>query len=1113
MPLAPRCLAPCTTRHFSRVGDSLPLPALSEWQHRAYERLLAPGHGLDAVLREVFPIRGHEGNLALYYERLELGEPEHALETCRRLGRSYTRPLLLWLRVEGPQVVAEAVPFAALPVMFGGGEFLIGGAESVVIAQLQRAPGIDFLAHRDGDGVTYTCRIVPQRGARVEIAVSRRDTLEATVSPGVRLPALTLLRALAPDLASDAALLRRLHPVRTVAPASKGPTLAGAVVADDLIDPRNGEVLLDAGGRLTPELIARLNTFESVTVLDGMPDDLVLESLAEDQPRTHEQAVLEVFRLLRRGHPANLDRARHLLFEKFGDPARYCLGWAGRLRIERKLGTPTDQGPLVLTGDDLARAVCYLLGLRAGRGEPDDVDHLANRRVRLVDELLSEQVRESLFKLRRVVQDRMRKATGRDVVRPRDLVNPKVVSAAIDHFFARSELCQVVDQANPLAQLTHERRLTAAGPGGVNRKRARFDVRDVHASHHGRLCCIETPEGETVGLICHLALYAGVDEHGFLVTPYRPVSDGRVGDEVHWFRADQEEGLAIAPADVLDGPNSPGRPLPAGRVMARAQGDFQAVPAGAVGFVGVAPAQQVGVSTALIPFLEHDDANRALMGANMQRQAVPLLMPEAPLVGTGLEGEAARQSALVVRATTAGVVSHVDAERVVVAGHGHTLRKFQTSTAGTCLNQKPIVRPGQAVRAGQVIADGPATQGGELALGRNVVVAFMTWEGCNFEDAIVLSERLVREETFTSIHIEEFTCDLRDNRLGDEVFTNRVPGVPRRLLAQLHDNGLIRVGAHVLPGDVLAGKTVPRTRTETPPELRLLLGLFGRGEDRVSDSLEVPPGVTGVVIGVQVERAGTAGVELGPGLRQRVRVRLATKRPIAVGDKMAGRHGNKGVVSKVLPVEDMPYMADGTPVDILLNPLGVPSRMNVGQVLETHLGWAAATLGFRAVTPVFDGATERDIRACLAEAGLPQTGKTYLYDGRTGERFEQPATVGTIYMLKLHHLVDDKVHARATGPYSLITQQPLGGKARFGGQRFGEMEVWALQAYGAAATLQEMMTIKSDDIEGRAKTYEALVRGDELPPPGLPASVGVLRDELRGLGISLDLEEEAGKNT
>ena len=1105
MPIVPRRITPGAIRNFSRVGNSLPLPSLSEWQHRACARLLQPGHGLDSVLREVFPIRGHEGNLSLDCERLELGEPERDLETCRRLGRSYTRPLFLWLRLHGPQAVAERIAFGELPVMFGGGEFLINGAERVIIAQLQRAPGIDFTAHRDGARVSYSCRITPQRGARVELCVNRRAHLEASISPGIRLPALTLLRALDPALSSDGAVLRRLCPV------SNGPPSSGAVVADDLIDPRSGEVILDAGGRLTAALIERLTScsIENVDVLDGGIDERLLESLAEDQPRTHEHSALEVGRLLRSGQPVNLDRARQALFEKFGDPSRYCLGRVGRFRIERKLGAPGERDSvLTLRGDDLARALRYLLDLYAGKGEVDDIDHLANRRVRLLDELLAEEVRESLFKLRRVVQDRMRKAAQRELIRPRDLVNPKVVAAAIDHFFSRSELSQLVDQTNPLAQLTHERRLPAAGPGGVDRKRARFEVRDVHASHHGRLCPIETPEGDAVGLICHLALYAGLDEHGFLITPYRTVKEGRLGDEVRHLRADEEEGQAIAPADVLTGPNRPGQPLPGERVMARCRGDFQPASIGEVRLLGVSPGQQMGISTGLIPFLEHDDANRALMGSNMQRQAVPLLVTEAPLVATGLEAEAARQSALVVRAEVDGVVTRVDARRIAVGDRVHALRKFQVSTAGTCLNQKPIVAVGQQVRTGQVIADGPATREGELALGRNVLVAFMTWEGYNFEDAIVLSERLIHEDTFTSIHIEEFECELRDNRNGDEAFTNKVPGVGVRALAHLDEAGIVRVGAQVLPGDLLVGKTVPRTRTELTPEMRLLQGLLGRGEERVSDSLEVPEGVEGVVIDVQRDLARSPEADLGNGVRERVRVRLATKRPIAVGDKMAGRHGNKGVISKILPVEDMPYMADGTPVDILLNPLGVPSRMNVGQIFEAHLGWAAAKLGFKAVTPVFDGATERQIRACLAEAGLPQTGKTALYDGRTGQRFDQPVTVGYLCMLKLHHLVDEKVHARATGPYSLITQQPLGGKARAGGQRFGEMEVWALEAYGAATVLQEMLTIKSDDVEGRAKTYEALVRGDDPPPPGTPASVQVLRDELRGLGICLDLEEE-----
>jgi DNA-directed RNA polymerase subunit beta len=1094
-------------RTFARVGDSLPLPPLDAWHRRAYDRLFAPGHGFDAALRDAFPIRSGEGNRALCYEGLELGRPPRDLDVCRQLGLSYTQPLLVRLRLDGPEPISEPVEFAQVPILVGGGEYLVNGRDRVVIAQLQRSPGIDFLAE-DDDPRSPACRITPERGGRVEIGVGRRFTLEATLAHGVRASALALLRALSPECSSDADVIRRLCPVVSKLPDE---ALAGRRAAQDVIHPLTGEVLLDAGGRLTPALIEQMLacSFGTVALFAEEPDELLLSSLEQEQPRTHEQALLEIHKLLHRGMPASLDRARLLLRERFADPSRFRLGRAGRFRIERKFGSGRRDGASALTADDVARAIRYLLDLRAGRGEFDDVDHLQNRRVRLIDELLGEEVRKSLFKMRRVVQDRLRKSENKadrpsdekKTLRPSDLVNPRAVASAVEHFFARSEFSQPVDLTNPLAQLTHCRRLTAAGPGGVDRKRARFDVRDVHVSHLGRLCPIETPEGEAIGIISHLALFAAVDDLGFLVTPYRDVHGGVIGERVSSLRPDEEAG-PIAPADVLAGRNAAGERLPSDRVMARAGGDFEPFDPPAVRHVGVSPAQQVGVSAALIPFLEHDDANRALMGSNMQRQAVPLLRPEAPVVATGLEREAARQSSLVVRAEAAGVVTHVDA-RCVVVDRVYPLRKF-AAASGVCLNQRPAVTVGQRVKAGDVIADGPATSGGELALGRNVLVAFMTWQGYNYEDAIVLSERLVRDDVFTSLHVEEFTCDLREGRAGEEErFTADVPGVPPRALEHLDEGGLVRVGARVLPGDLLVGKTVPRTRTELTPEVRLLRGILG-DDDRVSDSLEVPAGVEGVVI--EVQREAPPRYDLGPGVRERVRVRLAGKRPIAVGDKMAGRHGNKGVVSKILPVEDMPYLPDGTPIDVLLNPLGVPSRMNVGQILETHLGWAAARLGFKAITPVFDGAGERQIRACLVEAGLPANGKTYLFDGRTGERFDQPVTVGTLYVLKLHHLVDDKVHARATGPYSLITQQPLGGKAREGGQRLGEMEVWALEAYGAAATLREMLTLKSDDVEGRARAYEALARGDEPPPPGTPASVEVLRQELRGLGISLELE-------
>ncbi len=794
---------------------------------------------------------------------------------------------------------------------------------------------------------------------------------------------------------------------------------------------------------------------------------------------------------------------------------------------------------------------------------------------------------------------------------PRSLINPKSISAAIEYFFGRGELSQVVDQTNPLAQLTHERRLSALGPGGLNRKRAGFEVRDVHISHYGRICPIETPEGTNIGLISSLSIYAGVDEYGFLITPYRKLSKRKLTPEVTWLRADEEAAAHLAPADTP----TDGHKITQDRVIARFGGDFSITSADSVEYIDISPKQMVGVSAGLIPFLEHDDANRALMGSNMQRQAVPLLVTEPALVSTGLETEVAKHSGMVVRSERDGTITYVDANRIVVDDREYVMRKFTGLNERTCLNQKPIIKLGQKVKKGQIMADGAATYQGELSLGRNVLVAFMSWDGYNFEDAIVINERLVKDDTYTSIHIEEFEIEIRETKLGKEEFTRDIPNVSPKALANLDENGIVRIGTFVNPGDILVGKVSPKSKSELTPEEKLLHAIFGRaGEDVKNDSLEVPSGVEGIVIDTQrfsrrasmtederkawdkdhkdvenkfnqmiadyykamgndlteilekkdvkhlgldrdnkaiAESAGAfkiadldirtpeklkdatkifnryserlhflvddkerklnslkRGDELPSGVQQMVKVYVATKRQISVGDKMAGRHGNKGVISKILPEEDMPYLADGSTVDILLNPLGVPSRMNVGQILETHLGYAAARLGFRAITPVFDGATEEEIRACLKEAGVAESGKSYLYDGRTGDRFEQPVTVGYIYMLKLHHLVDDKVHARATGPYSLITQQPLGGKARFGGQRFGEMEVWALEAYGAAYVLQELLTVKSDDVEGRTKIYESMVKGENTLEAGTPASFDVLTNEIRGLALNMQLEKK-----
>jgi DNA-directed RNA polymerase subunit beta len=947
-----------------------------------------------------------------------------------------------------------------------------------------------------------------------------------------------------------------------------------------------------------------------VEVIDEkQADPLILNTVRDDPADSQESALLRIYARLRPGNPPQIEKAKDLFKEKFFDANRYRLGGVGRFRMNRKFGTKVGEDEQTLKADDIINCVRYLLGLRKGEGRIDDIDHLGNRRVRTISELAADEIRKGFLKLRRTIQERMSLGDQTEMT-PRTLVNSKTISSSIDYFFGRGELSQVVDQTNPLSQLAHERRLSALGPGGLNRKRAGFEVRDVHISHYGRICPIETPEGSNIGLISNLSIFSRVDEYGFLITPYRVVKNGKITSETVFLRADQEEDHYIAPADQ-DFANE--------TILARLNGDFLPTDRKKVQYVDLSPRQLVGVSAGLIPFLEHDDANRALMGSNMQRQAVPLVRCEPPIVATGLEGDVPQYSGMVVTADADGTVTKVTADEIVIGDRTYRLRKFVGLNERTCLNQKPIVKMGEKVKKKQVIADGAATKDGLLALGRNVLVGFMPWDGYNFEDAILVNERLVEEDAYTSIHVEEFEVEIRETKLGREEFTRDIPNVSERELANLDEHGIIRVGTLVKPGDILVGKIAPKSKSELTPEEKLLQAIFGRaGEDVKNDSLEVPAGIEGIVIHTErfqrkvhlsdIERLETEnlvrikteeydekkaerlrealeaieelvggkiplagkkrslskvkatgqkkmielvqklkfeeleieggktgkaadalwkryirerdeladecerevgrirrGDKLPSGVLELVKAYVATKRVLSVGDKMAGRHGNKGVIAKILSTEDMPFLADGTPLDIVLNPLGVPSRMNVGQILETHLGWAAKVLGFTAVCPVFDGATEEETRAALKEAGLPEDGKVVLYDGRTGDSFTQKVTVGYIYMMKLHHLVDDKVHARATGPYSLITQQPLGGKARSGGQRFGEMEVWALEAYGAAHVLQEILTVKSDDVEGRTKIYESMIKGENTLEAGTPVSFEVLTNEIKGLCLNMEL--------
>jgi len=1230
---AQRRLKPKEIRRFGSLRPPHSIPDLTDIQTRSFEAFLQyetpwqkrKDEGIEGVLREIFPVESYDKTLRLEYVRYELGKPRYEPDECRQLRLTYGRPFKVWLRLTKEQPVEEEVYLGDVPIMLGGGEFIINGAERVVVSQLHRSPGVDFVSEVEGTSERrlQSCRIIPERGSWIELNVNRKDSLTVRIDQSGKFSIMTLLRAMDPQYGENANLLRVFFPgeVVKITDGRSAAKIEGKLALGDIIYPadsqRAGEVLLECSQKITKNVAELICTsgLKQIEVMDDPKNPLLLNALADDNTASHEEALLRIYQRLRPGNPPQLEKAKSLFHEKFYDTNRYRLGRVGRFRINRKLGLNIDESEMTLRPDDLIATIKYLLRLCDGdpSAEVDDIDHLGNRRLRTIDELASDELRKGFLKLRRTVQERMSLKDLEDMT-PRSLVNPKSISAAIEYFFGRGELSQVVDQTNPLSMLTHERRLSALGPGGLNRKRAGFEVRDVHISHYGRICPIETPEGTNIGLISSLAIYARVDEYGFLVTPYQKLKNGWLTDDIEWLRADQEHEAILAPADamIVDGR------LASDTVVARHHGDFQMVPSNQVEYIDVAPAQMVGISAGLIPFLEHDDANRALMGSNMQRQAVPLLVTEPPLVGTGMERESALNSSMLVRARRSGAVTHVDASHIEIGADMYKLRKFVGLNERTCQNQKPLVQVGDKIEKGQIIADGAATYQGELALGRNVLVAFMAWDGFNFEDAIIISEELVKDDTYTSIHIEEFDIEIRETKLGREEFTRDIPNVSERQLRNLDENGIVRIGTYVQPGDILVGKVSPKSKTELTPEEKLLHAIFGRaGEDVKNDSLEVPSGVEGIVTGAQKfsrrmslsederkafeaalkeaeakgnERIAAAfgelvreieevlkkkladedgnplvenqehryvaeqaqqfdiekldvrspqrkadvekiyknlwpsvetavddkervlnsmkrGDELRSGVLQMVKVYVAAKRVISVGDKMAGRHGNKGVISKILPQEDMPFLPDGTPVQILLNPLGVPSRMNVGQILETHLGWAAAASGFQAVTPIFDGASEQEIQKSLEEAGLPSHGKAQLCDGRTGEPFEQLSTVGYIYMLKLHHLVDDKVHARSTGPYSLITQQPLGGKARFGGQRFGEMEVWALEAYGAAYILQELLTVKSDDVEGRTKIYEAMVKGENTLEAGTPASFDVLTNEIRGLALNMQLEK------
>ncbi|KLU59695.1 DNA-directed RNA polymerase subunit beta [Peptococcaceae bacterium CEB3] len=1032
---------------YSRIREILEMPNLIEIQQNSYLWFL--DEGLREMFRDISPIQDFTGNLVLEFIDYSLGDPKYEVEECKERDVTYAAPLRVKVRLinkETGEVKEQEVFMGDFPLMTEKGTFIINGAERVIVSQLVRSPGVYYSEQIDPSGKKiFGATVIPNRGAWLEFESDLNDNLYVRVDRTRKLSATILIRALGYS--------------------------------------SNGQIL---------------------ELFDDRPE--IRGTLERDNSESTEEALVEIYKRLRPGEPPTVDSARSLLETLFFDPKRYDLAKVGRYKLNKKLGLDIPMNIRHLTKEDIIAAMNRMLFLMTGEGHGDDIDHLGNRRLRSVGELLQNQFRIGLSRMERVVRERMT-IQDVDVITPQVLINIRPVVAAIKEFFGSSQLSQFMDQTNPLAELTHKRRLSALGPGGLSRERAGFEVRDVHHSHYGRMCPIETPEGPNIGLIGSLSTYGRINEYGFIEAPYRKVNQetGIVTDEIHYVTADEEEKYIVAQANALL--DADGRFI-AEKIDARHGPDFVLVPPNRVDYMDVSPKQMVSIATALIPFLEHDDANRALMGSNMQRQAVPLLRADAPLVGTGMEYKAAKDSGVCVLAKKGGVVERATADEIIIRRDDGTtqknrLLKYLRSNQGTCINQRPIVHKGEIVSAGQIVADGPSTEQGELALGHNVLVAFMTWEGYNYEDAILISEKLVREDYYTSIHIEEYEADARDTKLGPEEITRDIPNVGEDVLKDLDERGIIRIGAEVHPSDILVGKVTPKGETELTAEERLLRAIFGEKAREVRDtSLRVPHGEAGKIVDVKVFTREN-GDELAPGVNELVRVYIAQKRKISVGDKMAGRHGNKGVISRIMRQEDMPFMPDGTPIEIVLNPLGVPSRMNLGQIMETHLGWAAKTLGIHVATPVFDGATEDDVFATLAKAGLPEGGKTVLYDGRTGEPFDNPLTVGYMYVLKLHHLVDDKIHARSTGPYSLVTQQPLGGKAQFGGQRFGEMEVWALEAYGAAYTLQEILTVKSDDIVGRVKTYEAIVKGENIPEPGVPESFKVLIKELQSLALDV----------
>ena len=1257
--------------NFGKIKEIIAPPNLIELQTNSYREFLqadtAPSKrknlGLQAVFTEVFPIASYDNKCELDFDSYDIGEPKLDWLECLREGLTYGAPLYVTFKLkEEKNAKEEKVFMGELPLMTPQGTFVINGAERVIVSQLHRSPGLAFEETQHPNGKKLqSFRIIPDRGSWYEAQFDTSDLLYVYLDRKKRrrkFLTTTFFRALAnfdkdgkegkeggsKKTGSDAEILEMFYDIEelTVKEAEKLEDLQNKVLIEDALDADKGIVVARAFEPLSKAVVKQISEL-GITKIKGVvttvDEGIVIKCMKKDPAKNEEEALKDIYRRLRPGDPPTAANARALIKRLFFDPKRYDLGRVGRYKINQKLGIKGGDSR-ILTKEDLVAATKYLLRLKKGEGSLDDIDHLGSRRVRTVGELLANQCRVGLARTERLVKERMTLFDqGMESMTPQKLINPKALSAVIRDFFGRSQLSQFMDQINPLAELTHKRRLSALGPGGLSRDRAGFEVRDVHPSHYGRICPVETPEGPNIGLIASLATFARINDFGFLETPYRKVENGRVTNHIDYLTADREETFVVAQANALI--DDKGHFLTE-RVMCRGKGDFIDVEPARVDYMDVSPKQLVSVAASLIPFLEHDDANRALMGSNMQRQAVPLLVTEAPLVATGLEDRVARDSRAVIVAEEGGKVASVLGNQIIITEDGklpetkkkikhspengiyvYQIRKFMRSNAATCINQNILVAKGDTVKKGQVIADGPCTQGGELALGRNVLCAFMPWNGYNFEDAILISERIVKDDIFTSIHIDEFEVGARDTKLGPEEITRDIPNLGDEALKNLGADGVIRVGAEVKPGDILVGKITPKSETELAPEERLLRAIFGEKAADVKDtSLKVPSGTYGIVMDVKVsakkesdstskavaseekkhsreveeehkkkteelreqltealsnillgekipldvvnsetgeiiipanrkitktllrklatvydrieidpspirnkineiigsfkkkfddlqmqydeeiERA-ESGDGVDTGIIKSVKVYIASKRKLSVGDKMAGRHGNKGVVAKIVAEEDMPFLEEGTPVDIVLNPLGVPSRMNVGQVLETHLGWAAKLLGLKFATPVFDGIKEKEIRGYLKEAKLPEHAKTMLIDGRTGQKFDQEIVVGYIYMMKLGHLVADKIHARAVGPYSLVTQQPLGGKAQYGGQRFGEMEVWAMEAYGAAYTLQELLTVKSDDVQGRTRIYESIVKGDNSLEAGVPESFNVLVKEMQSLGLDV----------